>query len=476
MKDPIMMINRRDFLFQMSVATTGVALGFSGFQRRAQAFTMHGTSDSMRSYGFGELIPAATQNTGETFLALPKGFQYKVLGKVGGKMSDGNKTPASHDGMACFQVGNELRLIRNHEVANGKLPRPGVAIGPNPYDETTAGGTTTLVINPKTLEVIKDFVSLSGTLINCGGGRTPWGSWISCEETTLGQAIRSNKIGNPTGGYPKPHGYCFEVFASANASVKPVPLKAMGRFKHEAIAVDQNTGIIYLTEDSESAGFYRFLPKHNQHLAEGGMLQMLKIKEKDAFDARYGLKTGQRFAASWVTVDNPDPVAADLDESAVYKQGLEEGAATFARLEGAYSDEHGRIYFASTSGGDNRGGQIWRYEPDGKEEGTVMLIFESPSREILDMPDSICLRPNSDLLFICEDSDYSGVNGTPESYLRILSPNGKMVDFAKNIANGFETSEFAGSTFSEDGKTLFVNLQAVGATFAIWGDWNTFRM
>ena len=317
-----MMINRRDFLFKMGVATTGVALGFSGFQRRAQAFTTHGTLAAMHSYGFGELLPAATQNTGETFLALPKGFQYKVLGKVGSNLSDGNKTPAAHDGMACFQVGNELRLIRNHEVANGKIPKPGVAIGPNPYDETTAGGTTTLVINPKTLEVVKDFVSLSGTLINCAGGKTPWGSWISCEETTLGQAIRTDKEGKQTGGYPKPHGYCFEVFASANAPVEPVPLKAMGRFKHEAIAVDQNTGIIYLTEDSETAGFYRFLPKRNQHLAEGGTLHMLKIKDKDAFDTRNGLKAGQRFAATWVTIDSLDPVAADLDESVVYKQGL----------------------------------------------------------------------------------------------------------------------------------------------------------
>jgi len=163
MKNPIMMINRRDFLFQISVATTGVALGFSGFQRRAQAFTTHGTLAAMCSYGFGELIPTTTQNTGETFLALPKGFKYKVIGKVGSNMSDGNKTPAAHDGMACFQVGKELRLIRNHEVSNEKIPKPGVAIGANPYDETTGGGTTTLVINPKTLEVIKDFVSLSGT-------------------------------------------------------------------------------------------------------------------------------------------------------------------------------------------------------------------------------------------------------------------------------------------------------------------------
>jgi secreted PhoX family phosphatase len=188
------------------------------------------------------------------------------------------------------------------------------------------------------------------------------------------------------------------------------------------------------------------------------------------------LKAGQRFTACWATIDNPDPVAADIDECAVYKQGLGKGAAMFARLEGAYSDDYGRIYFTSTNGGDNQGGQIWRYESNGKDEGILTLIFESPSRELLDMPDNICLKPMSDLLFICEDSDYVGLGGTSENYIRILSPNGKIADFAKNIANGFQTSEFAGSTFSEDGKTLFVNLQAVGATFAIWGDWDTFKM
>ena len=78
MKDPIIMINRRDFLFQIGVATSGLALGFSGFQRHAQAFTAHGNLAAMRSYGFGKLIPTTTQNTGETFLALPKGFKYNL--------------------------------------------------------------------------------------------------------------------------------------------------------------------------------------------------------------------------------------------------------------------------------------------------------------------------------------------------------------------------------------------------------------
>jgi secreted PhoX family phosphatase len=469
------MINRRNFIFQLGAATAGVAFGFSGLQRRAMAFAVDSSLVSLRASGFGALTPAQTENTGETFLALPKGFKYKVLGKAGTLMGDGNKTPKLHDGMACFTVGNELRLVRNHEVTNGETPKADAAIGANPYDETAGGGTTTLVINPDTLDVVKDFVSLSGTLVNCAGGKTPWGSWISCEETTLGQGIRQRSATKQTGGYPKSHGYCFEVLASANAPVDPVPLKAMGRFRHEAIACDKQSGIVYLTEDATTAGFYRFLPKSKQQLAKGGTLQMLKIKGKGAFDTRKGLKVGQRFETTWVTINDPDPVAADLDENAVYKQGLAQGGATFARLEGAYADKQDRIYFVSTSGGDNQGGQIWRYERKGKMSGSVTLVFESPSREVLDMPDNICLKPNSDLLFICEDSDYASAGGTADNYIRILSPNGKMADFAKNITKGFEATEFAGSTFSEDGKFLFVNLQSVGATFAIWGDWDTFN-
>ena len=469
------MVSRRKFLLQMGLLASTSAIGFSGFNRRALALTRDSVSQLPIAQGYGELFPVATENTGEVFLALPKGFKYKVFGKQGSVMSDGNKTPPLHDGMACFSVGNELRLIRNHEVSNGRVPKQGSAIGNNAYDETAGGGTTTLVVNPKTRELIKDFVSLSGTLINCAGGITPWGSWISCEETTLGQSIRKDEAGKVTGGYSKPHGYCYEVFAKADWVLPAEPLKVMGRFKHEAAAVDKNTGIVYLTEDANTAGFYRFIPKQKKHLAKGGELQMLKVINQDGFDTRKDLSVGQTFQVSWVTIDNPDPIEADFDDSAVYKQGLAKGAATFARLEGAYSHHKGQIYFVSTNGGNNAGGQVWRYEHKSKTQGTLTLVFESPSRDLLDMPDNICLKPHSELVFICEDSDYSEAGGTSDNHIRVLAPNGKIADFAKNLTPGFESSEFAGSTFSEEGKTLFVNLQAVGVTLAIWGDWQAFK-
>ncbi len=468
-------MDRRNFLWNLGLTSTGLAFACASFSKRVESFASAGNFAELRSYGFGELIPTATKNTGETFLALPQGFEYSVFGKVGTQMADGNLTPRKHDGMATFEVGNELRIIRNHEVTNSSKPIPNSPIGANPYDELAGGGTTTLIINPKTREMVRDFVSLSGTLVNCGGGLTPWGSWISCEETTLGQSIRTDSKGNQTGGFAKPHGYCFEVFASANNAISPVPLKAMGRFVHEAVAVDKKKGVVYLTEDANTAGFYRFLPKRNKRLSEGGTLQILKIKDKDTFDTRTGQKTGMSWTTNWVTIENPDPIEADLDPLAVYKEGLAKGAATFARLEGIWADKKGRMYFDATSGGDAKAGQIFLYEPTSKDEGRLTLLFESPSRQILDMPDNICLHPKNDLLFICEDSDYAELGGVADNYMRILTKDGKIADFAKNIAPKLEGTEFAGSVFSKDGKTLFVNLQAVGATFAIWGDWGRFK-
>ena len=467
-------MHRRNFIF--SAAAGGLALSFSGFSRRTEALLSESSFADWKATGYGDLVEVAAKNTGEKLLRLPKGFEYTVLGRAGEVMKDGRKTPRNHDGMAIFRVGDELRIVRNHEVNNRK-PVDNIAIGSeNHYDEQAGGGTTTLVINPKTNELITHFVSLSGTLMNCAGGATPWGSWISCEETTRGETPHIDKDGAPAGGFRKPHGYCFEVRADANTNLPPVPLKAMGRFSHEAVAVDRRSGSIYLTEDSRPfCGFYRFLPKKPGRLVEGGRLEILAVKDKPNYNARTGQKTGVTLPVSWMLIDDPDPKSADVDEQSVFKQGAAKGATQFTKLEGCLADANGKIYFVSSNGGEAAGGQIWVYEPATRDEGRLTLLFESPNRELLDMPDNISFHPKSKLLFMCEDGDYTDNGRRPwENYVRILTPNGKIADFCKNIAPGFQTAEFAGATFSPDGQTLFVNLQQAGMTFAIWGNWKNF--
>lgn len=444
------------------LTATGL-LAFHGLLRRS--VLLDGSAEAAKAVdpvGYGPLSPVLSKNTGETFLALPPGFQYTVFGKTGTIMSDGRRTPQAHDGMAAFRVGKELRLVRNHEI-NNYVGNRQVVLGPRSYDPLAGGGTTTLIIDPHTREVLKDFVSLSGTLVNCAGGPTPWGSWISCEETVLGPTRIKTSEGGERGGFSMPHGYCFEVSAASNGEVSPVPLKQMGRFMHEALAVDRRSGIVYLTEDIGTAGFYRFVPRKKAGLARGGRLQMLAIADRPNFDTRSKQTRGLTLPVTWVDIANPDPPEAELDNLAVYKQGYSAGGATFRRLEGCLA-ANGRIYFTSTSGGDLSLGQVWEYTPSTKDRGWLTLLFEVTDPAILHMPDNLCLA-GKDRLVICED------NGVA-NHLRILTPEGQIIDLAKNIVPGFETREFAGVTFSPDGRTLFVNIQVPGLTMAIWGPWD----
>ncbi len=453
--------NRRAFLGVTPMAVGAALQTFAAINARRE---LNRLITAPGAGGYGGLLPAKARNTGETILTLPEGFEYTVIGKTGTKMSDGNPTPASHDGMAAFKVKGELRLVRNHEINNG-IGRDGAAFGDTAlaYDPKAGGGTTTMIIDPRTREIVRDFVSLNGTLHNCAGGPTPWGSWISCEETTLGQSLGKDARGRQRGGFSRSHGYCFEVAAGADGAVKASPLTAMGRFVHEAIAVDARTGVVYLTEDSGAAGFYRFIPKQKGKLSAGGKLQMLAITGRRQSDLRTGQKAGQSMNVSWVDIKEPDPTEAESSSGAVYRQGLALGAATFARLEGCW---HGgdSIFFTSTSGGDKRLGQVWQYTPQGKDKGALKLIFESPEEAVLDKPDNLCVSPSGGLI-ICEDGDN-------EQYVRGLTRQGQIFDFAKNILPGYEGKEFAGATFSPDGQTLFVNIQTPGMTLAIWGPWD----
>ncbi len=241
-----------------------------------------------------------------------------------------------------------------------------------------------------------------------------------------------------------------------------VPLKAMGRFVHEAVAVDPATGIVYETEDRNPGGFYRFVPNFPNHLAAGGRLQMLAIKGQPNYDTRTGQRVGRPLGVEWVDIADPDPVGtSSANAQTVAAQGFGLGAARFARPEGAWYGR-GSIFFTTTSGGDLGRGQVWEYSPHGNTDGQLTLLFESPGAPVLDNPDNVCVSPRGGII-LCEDGGADAIE-----MLRGVTPQGHIFDFAKNVLNN---SEFAGATFSPDGQTLFVNIQSPGATYAIWGPW-----
>jgi uncharacterized protein len=388
------------------------------------------------SKGFGPL-----QKDPKGIFDLPKGFQYRAFSKMGDTMTDGSIVPTYHDGMAAFAGANGTTvLIRNHELTP-QHPNQVIAPETKMYDKLAKGGTTTLIID-QNRQLVKHYVSLAGTSRNCAGGATPWNSWISCEEDTSTPQL------NPVS---KKHGYNFEVKAS-DGLIAPVPLIAMGRFNHEAIAVDPKTGYVYQTEDKTDSCIYRFKPKEYGNLKAGGVLEALVIKGKPKLDTSLNFPLKKPLSVEWVKIDNIDP-----DTDTLRYEAQDKGAAIFKRGEGAIWAEN-QFYFTCTTGGNKGIGQIFRYHP---VSNTLELFVESDSRSVLEHPDNLTISPFGHLI-VCED-------GGGEQFLVGVNQKGECYHFGKNALNG---SELAGVCFAPDGKTMFVNIFNPGITLAIWGDWS----
>jgi secreted PhoX family phosphatase len=214
---------------------------------------------------------------------------------------------------------------------------------------------------------------------------------------------------------------------------------------------------------------------------DGGELQMLRVPSQPDIDLALAQGQGATFDVDWVTIDDPDPTfAAGTTNNdalvAVGNQGRAQGAARFSRLEGAYY-ESGTVYFTSTQGGGGvtsptdppltpggygtGRGQVWAYDIAAAQ---LRLVYESPASATLDLPDNV-VTSRSGTLLLCEDN-------TAPNFLRGLTPDGDLFDFARNTIPGQEGDEFAGATFGPDFHTLFVNIQSSKSlTFAIWGPW-----
>ena len=441
-------MDRRTFLKNAAVTATAAVPFTALIARGAQAQDHQGGVRRGHTAGYGPLFPTLDQTTGLPLIALPEGFKYLTFGWTGDPLDVGGLTPGMHDGMAALAAGRgRVRLIRNHEVG------PGAAFSSAAYNPAAGGGTTTIEFDTHTGEVIAMRDSLSGTIRNCAGGPTPWGTWLTCEETTLFHA-------------GMPHGYIFEV--PADGFGDPTPLKAMGRFSHEAVAVDPATGYVYETEDAGDCGFYRFVPATPGRLSDGGELFAMKVRGVNVANLGANLSNGATYDVEWVPITNPDSAGA-IPGNFVWSQGRARGAARFARLEGCWYGNDAKIYIVSTNGGIGQG-QIWEYDPAAE---SIRLLFQSPGAAVLNAPDNICVSPRGGLV-LCED-------GSGEEFLHGLTVDGEIFPFAKNtavlngerngIAGNFSGSEWAGACYSPDGKWLFANLQSPGITFAITGPW-----
>ncbi|HKL17816.1 MAG TPA: alkaline phosphatase PhoX, partial [Halalkalibaculum sp.] len=246
----------------------------------------------------------------------------------------------------------------------------------------------------------------------------------------------------------------------------PKPIREMGRFNHEAVAVDPNSGVIYLTEDDSEGLLYRFIPNVKEDLHAGGTLQALAVIDTPALDTRNWedpfIETGKQFKVTWIDLDNVDSPESDLRY-----RGYEKGAARFARGEGMWYG-NGTVYFACTNGGNKGLGQIWKYTPspveatDGEvnEPGTLELFVEPNNSNLVENADNLTVAPWGDLI-VCEDcNSKQDLNG--------ITPDGKVYKLGRNAKSN---SELAGATFSPDGSTLFMNIQHSGLTLAITGPW-----
>jgi secreted PhoX family phosphatase len=446
-----MFLSRRNFLFSAGAAAFATPL-------EALRSRLDAGFAPPAELGYGPLRPVNDAATGMPLLELPEGFRYVSFGWTGDPMDDGRRVPPLHDGMAAFAGENgRIVLVRNHEIAQG------VPFGTPAYDPRGGGGTTTTVFDPTTEKVVSTRVSLTGTLRNCAGGPTPWRSWLTCEESVAGPGDQQNAP-------MLQHGYVFEVPHDGVSDAKPI--KAMGCFVHEAVAVDPRTGIVYQTQDAARAGVYRYIPKTRGKLADGGGLQMLAIDGRRAFDTSRGQRAGVAYDIHWV--DIPEPDRPHLSASSgfglgVLQQGIDRGGALFSRLEGAAFGD-GRLYVTATDGGDARMGQVWEIDP---QRDRLRLVFESPGPAVLNMPDNVTLSPRGGLV-LCED-------GTVGAHLHGLTRDGRIFRFARNniridqprngLTGDFSQREFAGATYSPDGRWLFFNAQTPGITFAITGPW-----
>ncbi|MFR9673209.1 alkaline phosphatase PhoX [Streptomyces sp. TR02-1] len=454
-----MSASRRELLARSGALGLGIA--FAGSVSEVFAGGASAAGHPGRG-GYGPLVPDP-----DGLLDLPRGFRYTVLSREGDQLRSGEgPVPGNHDGMAAFAGSRgSTWLVRNHENRMGSR-QPVPAVRGLTYDPAAEGGCILLELD-EDLGVRTERVAIAGTSTNCAGGPSLWGSWLTCEETEY-------RAGEE--GYTEDHGFVFEVGFRPGHRTTAEPLTAMGRFQHEAVAMDPGTGAVYETEDAFDFPFglfYRFLPDLPKggfgSLRAGGRLEAMRVP--DVPDLSAVREPGRTFhGIEWVTV--PDPLAR---RTPIRHQDFGSRGITHAqKLEGCYWGGRS-VYFVSSFAKSQDGsaadhwGQVWRYDPE-HSRLTLVVVFGPETGPDLpgEEPDNICLAPDGGLM-VAED-------GRGAQHVFGLTHEGEVYPMARGRQNiGTEDDpawgEFAGVTFAPDRRTMFVNCYTPGTTFAVTGPW-----
>lgn len=475
-----MPLSRRDFTARTVIAGAGVALtGTVGALATAPGALAADESTARDAHGrpcdpgYGPLLPDP-----DGILALPAGFTYRVLTHSGvTTLETGESTPSHHDGTAAFAGHRGVTLlVNNHELKGPrtKWPRPVPLAEGLVYDPAAAGGCT--VVEVRRGGEVAEWVGIAGTSTNCAGGSTPWGTWLTCEESSDLAGVN---------GMTKDHGYVFEVDPhDRRANRDPKPIKAFGRYDHEAVVVDPRQGHAYLTEDASGPNglFYRWTPPRGFHhgrgrlrtlAADAGVLQAAKcIDSSGRFvdDLSRATRIGTVYGVDWVDVPDRDARTVPV------RRQFTDGVVTRGRkLEGMWWADGGAYFVSSYARGESPGaahdGQVWFYDPKRRTIRLTVLIGVNADPSAgggYDGPDNITVSPYGGLVVAEDGSGLQHLFGATES--------GRTYPLARNELNigspeEPEYSELTGVCFSPDGRTLYANLQDPGILLAITGPW-----
>jgi secreted PhoX family phosphatase len=500
-----MTVSRRQVLTGGTAA--GVGLTVAGvlptLAEPAAASSGHNGHSSSDGKGGRPFPPLQDDPNG--ILALPAGFSYRIVTREGATdMSFGQgKTPAFHDGTGVVAADRDkLTIIQNHEMTPFMSAFGVPHVAGTVYDPGAASaGGCTVIVTDRNGKTRSEWVGISGTVRNCAGGVTPWGTWLTCEETFI-NAGTAWTAGGQSGVYQKDHGYVFEVTQSESKRQSPKPIKAFGRYEHEALAVEPNLKHVYLSEDASGPNglFYRWSAPSGKRLGPGlasslsdtaGKLEAMQIRLDDGSvlpDVAYltSAQLGRPFKVTWIEV--PDRDARTQPTRAQFADGT---VTRGKKFEGVWSTSKGAYIVNSFAFGASdlpadatkHDGMVWFYDYEDQTITLVTYFPHNPAAEgegagpkyadlTFDGPDNVTVTPWGTLV-LAED-------GVRASHVLSSVPGGPTYAIARNMisngtANGVPTfSEFTGPTFAPDGKILFVNIQVPGITLAITGPWEKY--